>query len=60
MENELLNSNAQRADNQKNVVPCSMCSGNHEEHVPNCPNDYTIFTMLLQDGVDGDSRNFKF
>ncbi|RDC64222.1 hypothetical protein AHMF7616_02834 [Adhaeribacter pallidiroseus] len=58
MENKLQHANAQQADNKKIVVPCSMCSGNHEKHVPNCPNDYTVFAMLLKDGVDGDPRRF--
>ena len=58
MEKKLQNSNAQQVDNKKAAVPCSMCSGNHEEHIPNCPNDYTIFAMLLQDRADKDSRRF--
>lgn len=58
MEKKLQNSNAQ-PDNKKMVVPCSMCSGNHEEHIPNCPNDYTVFTLLLQDGVAGRSHKIS-
>ncbi len=58
MENDLQYSNVQQADTKKIVVPCSMCSGNHEEHVPNCPNDYTVFAMLLQEEADGDSQRF--
>ena len=58
MEKELHYSGIQEVDSKINAVPCSMCSGTHEQHIPNCPNDYTVFAMLLKDSEDADLQRF--